>query len=81
MSEEDTVKSGCPVTAPVDNINIKALNQQFFQPVAEMTLGNVVKSRETSLSSFHIRKVNYGHPLFQGIFERGKTQFKSPRIF
>ncbi len=64
-----------------DNINIKELNQQFFQPVAEMTLGDVNKSREHSLSNFFIRKVDYGHPLFQGIFERGKTQFKSPRIY
>ncbi len=64
-----------------NRIDIKRLNQQFFQPVAEITLGNVTKSKEPSKSSLRIRNVDYGHPLFQHIFEKGKENFKSPHIF
>ncbi len=64
-----------------NDINIQQLNQQFFQPIAEITLGNVIRSAETSGSSLSIRNVDYGHPLFKGIFERGERNFKSPQIF
>jgi len=64
-----------------DRIDIKRLNQHFFQPVAEITLGNVTQSKEPSKSSLRIRNVDYGHLLFQHIFEKGKENFKSPHIF
>lgn len=64
-----------------NRIDIKRLNQQFFQPVADITLGNVNQSKEPSSSSLSIRNADYGHPLFQHIFEKGKENFKSPQIY
>jgi len=64
-----------------NRIDIKRLNQQFFQPVAGITLGNINQGKELSNSSLRIRNVDYGHPLFQHVFEKGKENFKSPQIF
>lgn len=64
-----------------DKMNLQRHNQQFFQPVAGITLGEVIKSKQPPESGFSIRNVDYGHPLFEDIFERGKKEFTSPQIF
>lgn len=64
-----------------DKMNLQNHNQQFFQPVAGITLGEVIKSGQNAESGFSIRNTDLGHPLFQDIFERGKKEFTSPQIF
>ena len=64
-----------------DDVDLRNMNEYFFVPILGLTLGNVVGGggREEGYLSFG--SVDFGHPLFSGVFEKGKENIRSSRLF
>lgn len=64
-----------------DDVDLRNMNEYFFIPILGITLGNVVGGggREEGYLSFG--SVDFAHPLFSGVFEKGKENIRSSRLF
>ena len=64
-----------------DDVDLRNMNESFFVPVLGITLGNVLGGQGEGGGYLSFGTVDYGHPLFRGVFERGEENIHSPRFF
>lgn len=64
-----------------ENVDLRNINDHFFVPVLKARLGNIVGSRTRDKGYLTFQDIEYNHPLFQGLFEKGKERIHSPRIY
>jgi len=61
-----------------DDVDLRNMNETFFVPVVKVTLGNILGDNQGGYLTFGT--VTFDHPLFQGMFEQGKENVRSPRF-
>ncbi len=61
-----------------DDVDLRNMNETFFVPVVKVTLGNILGDNQGGYLTFGT--VAFDHPLFQGVFEQGKENVRSPRF-
>ena len=60
-----------------DDVDIRNMNSEFFGKDVGITLGNVLGGQN---GYFSFGMVDFEHPLFEGIFEEGRENVRSPRF-
>lgn len=63
-----------------EDVNLRNYSSMLCRPVLGFDLGNVSGKREDG-GYLNFGTVDYGHPLFRGVFEEGKENIRSPRIY
>ena len=71
-------KGGGLVFLMGDDVDLRNMNEMFFVPMIQMTLGNVLGRSGDGYLTFGA--VDFHHPLFRGVFEPGQQNLRSPRI-
>jgi hypothetical protein len=61
-----------------DDVDLRNMNSEFFGKDLGITLGNVLGGQN---GYFSFGTVDFEHPLFEGIFEEGRENVRSPRFF
>ncbi len=64
-----------------DHVDLRTVTQLFFEPVAGLSLGNREGGFQDLGGALSFGDIDYGHPLFQGMFEKGEENIQSPRFF
>lgn len=64
-----------------DDVDLRNFNEHFLFPVVGISLGNVFGSGEGGGSHLSFGSVDLDHPLFEGVFERGREKVRSPRFY
>ena len=64
-----------------DDVDLRNMNDTFFVPVLGSTFGNVLGSQGEEGGHLSFGAIDFGHPLFSGMFEKGKENIRSPRFF
>lgn len=64
-----------------DEVNLRNYNEHFFVPIMETSLGNIIMSHKEQDGHLSFGFVDFGHPLFEGVFEKGSEKIRSPQFF
>jgi hypothetical protein len=64
-----------------DDVDLKVLDTQFTEPCLGFSLINVLESSVEEGAYFTVGRCDFGHPIFSGMFEKGKENIRSPRFF
>ncbi len=64
-----------------NHVDLRTTTQLFFEPVMGLSLGNRVGNSEDPGGVLLFGDIDYGHPLFKGMFEKGKESIQSPQFF
>jgi len=64
-----------------DDVNLRNLHEIFFAPVVGVSLGNVLGRGAERGEYLSLGSIDFGHPLFEGVFEKGREKIRSPRFF
>jgi hypothetical protein len=74
-------EGGGMMIIPGSTMDLRRWNSEWIQPQAQFSLGNVVGRRGDSGGYFSLRQVDLNHPLFDGMFEKGKENIRSPHFY
>lgn len=64
-----------------DDVDLKILNSQFTEPHLGLSLINVTETGVQKNGYLTVGEFDFGHPIFSGMFEKGKENVRSPRFF
>ncbi|MFH1942036.1 MAG: BatA domain-containing protein [bacterium] len=64
-----------------DQVDLRNMTASFFVPVTGMTLGNVMGDGGREGGHLTFETVDFDHPLFEGVFEKGKENIQSPHLY
>jgi hypothetical protein len=64
---------------PGEDIDLRNMNL-FFQDLFELSFAEIAGNKNQTSGSIGFGKIDYGHPLFEGVFEEGKENIRSPII-
>ncbi|MBN2030822.1 BatA and WFA domain-containing protein [bacterium] len=64
-----------------DLVDLRTFTNLFFNPAMGLSLGNREGDFAGSGGALSFGDIDYGHPVFKGMFEKGKENIQSPRFF
>jgi hypothetical protein len=64
-----------------DAIDLRMTSQMFFESAMGISLGNVEENTQDQSGYMSFGNIDYGHPIFRGMFEKGKENILSPRFY
>ena len=63
------------------DVDIRNLNGHFLEPFFSFSIVDVMGQLKSSKGFFSFGSIDFEHPLFDGIFEKGRQNIQSPRIY
>ena len=64
-----------------DDVDLREWNSLFCTPLMGLSLGNVKGGMGRSEGYLSLESIDFSHPLFNGVFEKGKENVHSPLIY
>jgi len=64
-----------------NDVDLRNVNEYFCNPLLGVSLGNIVSSEIEKNAYLTFGSVNFNHPIFEGVFEKGKKNIRSPHFF
>ncbi|MDZ7413024.1 MAG: BatA domain-containing protein [candidate division KSB1 bacterium] len=76
--EED---GGGLMVVPGVETDVRMLNERLLSPFGLPVLAEMLGMLGQASSSFELGDIDYGHPLFEGVFDQKEHQVRSPEFF